>query len=317
MSAKSVVFVLLTLATVSVMAYERPIIGILSQEVSDLVNSKYNNEYHSIIPASYVKFVEGAGARVVPIRIGQRKSYYTNIMSKINGVLFPGGVASFRNRDGYADAAHHIIQIAKEMNDYGTHFPILGICLGFEVVMYVISGHKQSILTDCSAENIKLPLTFTTDYKDGRMFKGAPNDLIDMLKHQDLTFNVHQKCVTTTELHNKRIRDQFRVLSTNRDQTGLRFISSFEMIDYPIYGLQFHPEKNLYEWKKGRNIPHGKNATRVGQYFANFFVSEARKNDNSFEDDVEEADNLIYNYHAEYTAQRGLVFQQSYLFKSG
>lgn len=45
-----------------------PIVGILSQEVSQFVLRKYpNSTFSSYIAASYVKFVEGAGGRVVPI----------------------------------------------------------------------------------------------------------------------------------------------------------------------------------------------------------------------------------------------------------
>jgi hypothetical protein len=38
--------------------------------------------------------------------------------------------------------------------------------------------------------------------------------------------------------------------------------------------VQFHPEKNAYEWKKTSNNPHTANAILVQQYFANFFVNE-------------------------------------------
>jgi hypothetical protein len=44
-----------------------PIVGILSQEISYSLNQKYPDQYKSYIAASYVKFVESAGARVVPI----------------------------------------------------------------------------------------------------------------------------------------------------------------------------------------------------------------------------------------------------------
>ena len=46
---------------------DEPLIGILSQEISYYLNGKYPGEYNSYIAASYVKFVEGGGARVVPI----------------------------------------------------------------------------------------------------------------------------------------------------------------------------------------------------------------------------------------------------------
>lgn len=44
-----------------------PLIGVLSQEISYYLDGKYPGEYNSYIAASYVKFVEGGGARVVPI----------------------------------------------------------------------------------------------------------------------------------------------------------------------------------------------------------------------------------------------------------
>lgn len=46
----------------------RPIIGVLSQEQSFYLHGKYPDEnFTSYIAASYVKDVESAGARVVPI----------------------------------------------------------------------------------------------------------------------------------------------------------------------------------------------------------------------------------------------------------
>lgn len=44
-----------------------PIIGVLAQEISYHLNTKWPGVYTSYIAASYIKFVEGAGARPVPI----------------------------------------------------------------------------------------------------------------------------------------------------------------------------------------------------------------------------------------------------------
>lgn len=49
---------------------ERPIIGVLAQEQSAYLHTKYPEEnYTSYIAASYVKDVEASGARVVPIML--------------------------------------------------------------------------------------------------------------------------------------------------------------------------------------------------------------------------------------------------------
>jgi GMP synthase-like glutamine amidotransferase len=66
----------------------------------------------------------------------------------------------------------------------------------------------------------------------------------------------------------------WEVTATSKDKNGLEFVASFEHRQYPIYGVQFHPEKNAYEWKVSTNNPHSANAIAVGQYFANFFVNE-------------------------------------------
>jgi hypothetical protein len=42
--------------------------GILSQELSEYMQEKFPGNYTSYIAASYVKYIEGAGARVVPIK---------------------------------------------------------------------------------------------------------------------------------------------------------------------------------------------------------------------------------------------------------
>lgn len=46
---------------------DAPIIGILTQEIVWPKNKHWQDIYESYIAASYVKFVEGGGARPVPI----------------------------------------------------------------------------------------------------------------------------------------------------------------------------------------------------------------------------------------------------------
>ena len=41
------------------------------------------------------------------------------------------------------------------------------------------------------------------------------------------------------------------------------YISTVEAKKYPVLGLQWHPEKNSFEWTKHKNIPHGYWSTEV------------------------------------------------------
>jgi hypothetical protein len=70
---------------------------------------------------------------------------------------------------------------------------------------------------------------------------------------------------------------EWQVTTVNNDSQGLEFVSSFEHKRHPFYGVQFHPEKNAYEWKASSNNPHTANSILVQQYFANFFVGEGKR----------------------------------------
>lgn len=68
--------------------------------------------------------------------------------------------------------------------------------------------------------------------------------------------------------------DQWRILSVS-EYNGTEFISSFEHNKYPFYGVQFHPEKNAFEWKI-ESIPHSAESILIQQFFSNFLVNEGK-----------------------------------------
>lgn len=292
---------------------DRPIIGVLTQKISYRLNIEYPDKYETYIAASYVKFLEGAGARVVPIWVGQDNSYYVNIVNSINGMLWPGGSTYFNESNGYADAGRKIYRIAKIINERGDYFPILGICLGFELLTYVAANgteHREN----CYSMSQPIPLEFKTDYKRSRLFKNVPIDVREILARENVTVNFHKYCVTEPGLTRVGLKNQFRVMSTNHDVNGKKFISTLEHKSLPFYGLQFHPEKNLYEWITGKNIPHKSHAIRASQYFADFFVNEARKSRHEFPSKEIEAEQLIYKYPVTYTGKGRSSFVQCYMF---
>ena len=76
--------------------------------------------------------------------------------------------------------------------------------------------------------------------------------------------------------------------------------------------VQYHPEKIPFEWVVEKEpIPHSFDAVVASQYFANFFVSEARKSEKKLSN---ENDYLIYNYNASFTGKTGGYFTESYFF---
>ena len=46
-------------------------------------------------------------------------------------------------------------------------------------------------------------------------------------------------------------------LSVNWDMHGLKYLSTLEAKEYPFVAVQFHPEKNIFEWSvREPRIPH-------------------------------------------------------------
>ncbi|XP_077607934.1 gamma-glutamyl hydrolase-like isoform X2 [Crocuta crocuta] len=262
------------------------------------------------IAASYVKYLESAGARVVPVRPDLIEEEYEKLFQSINGILFPGGSADLQ-KSGYALAAKKFYDMARKSFDNGDYFPVWGTCLGFEELSYLISG--ECLLTLTKTNGITLPLNFTKAASQSRMFQNFPADLLQSLSVERLTANFHKWSLSMTNFtKNEKLQTFFKVLTTNTDGTT-EFISTMEGYKYPVYAVQWHPEKAPYEWGKLKGISHAPNAVRAAFYLAEFFVAEARKNNHHFESDVEENKALIYQFRPVYTGNIS-SFLQTYIF---
>lgn len=287
---------------------DRPIIGILSQEWGkDKKNAKF-----SYIAASYVKFVESAGARVIPIMIEESEDYYAEIVSKTNGLLFPGGGTSLKD-SGYARAGRTLWRLALEknaQNGCSGPYPLFTICLGFELMSKLGMG---ILLKKCHADDISLPLDFMMDPLESKMFAGASPQLIKVLKSKNVTYNHHSWCVAVNGKQGATRHTNFTVISENVDTEGMEFVSAIEHSQYPLFGVQFHPEKAPYEFSVEsplKHVPHQQEAIEVAQFLANRFVAYARMNHNNGFDEKGDKGRLIYNYQP----SQAKMFQQVYTF---
>lgn len=285
---------------------QQPIIGVLAQETFGTF-AKFGSSY---IAASYVKYLESAGARVVPISTNLSEAEYRKLFYSLNGVLFPGGAVNLETSQ-YSKIASLFYDLAIQVNDNGTHFPIWGTCLGFEELTVITS--KKKLLIATNTRNLSLPLKFTKDAAGSRMFKNFPENLMHALAVEPLTANFHFWSLSVKNFtSNPELKNFYKVLTTNTDNQGVEFISTMEAHRYPVYGIQWHPEKNPYEWDLKKNIPHSSNAVKVAWYMADFFVNEARKNWHRFPTEAEEERALIYNYASVYTGKIS-CFEQIYL----
>ncbi|XP_059142732.1 gamma-glutamyl hydrolase-like [Physella acuta] len=226
-----------------------------------------------------------------------------------NGILISGGAVNFET-SLIGRSARIVFKLALALNDKGDYYPMWGTCMGFQLLCYLIEGVNLLKLTD--SRNATWPLKFSSDVKGSRMFKNAPPELMKILSTEPVTQNQHKYSILIHDFENSSLSEFFTKLSTNTDRKGIEFISSVEGKKYPIYGVQWHPEKNNFNWNPNYEINHGTNAVIVGQYMANFFVNEARKSQHKFPSLEAEAKNLIQNYKRVYFSD-GSFFENYYI----
>ncbi|XP_048364285.1 gamma-glutamyl hydrolase [Sphaerodactylus townsendi] len=286
---------------------DRPILGILAQETDFESFQKFGSSY---IAASYVKFIESAGARVVPIRLNRSDEEYNKIFYSINGILYPGGGVDLKTSE-FSRVAKIFYRKALEANERGDYFPVWGTCLGHQLLSYLTCG--ENLLTWTNTDNFAFPLNFTKDAKGTKMFADFPDDLLQEMASDPVTSNFHFWSLSVQNFtNNEKLRSFYKVLTTNV-HGNIEFISTMEAYAYPVYGVQWHPEKNPFEWNNRTGIPHSRSAMRVTYYIADFLVNEAQKSNHQFSSKKEEAEALIYNFNPVFTG-RFSSFDQAYFF---
>lgn len=287
---------------------DRPVIGILTQIVTDDIMKPYGETY---IPAGYVKYIESGGGRVMPIRVTYSTEYYEDVFQKINGLLLIGGAADLKTSD-FARVAKIFFNLALKANDAGDFFPIWGTCMGMQQLSVLVAG--DNLLSKTTAENVAMPLNFTPEAYLSRMFQSFPSELMKATAQEPLTANFHHYGLTVKTFQgSEKLNDFFTILSTNIAEDGAHFVSTIEAKRYPFYGVQWHPEVNRFMWNSKKNFPHSHQAVQLSALLSDFFVDEGRRSFHCFEDPEEEAKALIYNYIPVYTASF-TAYQQIYFF---
>jgi len=297
---------------------DRPVIGILTQELDASLISRLpkGHNYTSYLAASYVQWVMAGGARVVPVIIGQDQQYYQQLFNSLNGLLLPGGSAPLTGSGGYAEVGGLFYEMAKTANDGGEVFPVWGTCNGFELLT-VLSSKDISRLTDCDSQDDAVPLHFLPHWEHSNIFSSAPPDVIREITEEKITINFHNHCMTPTNFTRYGMDKFWNPLSTNYDRHNLEYLSTIEAKNYPFIGVQFHPEKNIFEWSvKEPRIPHSRHAVHVSLYFATHFVNLARSSTHRFTDRETLERFLSYRYQPLFIGNQEIdsTFEQAYLF---
>lgn len=262
------------------------IVGVPSPHCSTLGDpNSLKSSGGSCFTSLYDKWVQMSGARAVGIphdAFDTNQTALDEILRSVNGVLFTGGSVNLQDLESpYHRTGRYIFARVKGFNDAGVHYPLHGTCMGFQFLAILAANDNSSVLvmSQFDSEGLSLPLAWTDAAAKSPMVRAMPRDVYNTFGTENSTTNLHHDGVTpTTFFTNPLLPGFFNILSTNKDRVGKKFLSTIEAKDYPIRAVQWHPERNIFDWHAGRDFNHGTTAVAANAWTSNFFVGEARRN---------------------------------------
>ncbi|GFH25699.1 folate gamma-glutamyl hydrolase [Haematococcus lacustris] len=258
---------------------KKPLIGILTQPCHTCPGKSY-------IAAGFVKWIEAAGGRAVPIRFYASDEELYRIFKSVNGLVFPGGLTWLWLDAPYVITARKLFNWAVQANDAGDVFPIHGTCLGFQLLHILASNISRNVLlvdTDSVAHPTTLKFWGNDAADNSRMFASMPVHLRDALEspEQNIVLQNHMYGMPPA-MYTKHpvLASWYNIISTSMDRNGT--------------GTQWHPEKPPSEFGM-LEVPHSIEAISVSQHLANMFMELARRSSHAPESKEEELALLIYD----------------------
>lgn len=183
--------------------------------------------------AAYVEFLQGSGARVVPLILGEDWSVTLDKINRLDGILFPGG-------DGdYIEYGRSIYNEVKSMNDQGHFYPLWGTCLGFENMAIWASDEGSNVLSYLSAHDINLPLDFIGGGASSSKMFGDLGYKANGFHDYAVALNSHSFGLSPDKFDTDAGLSAIyhpTSLSYTPDSENLPFVASMESYWYPFFG---------------------------------------------------------------------------------
>lgn len=255
------------------------------------------------IPSTYMKFLNIHGVKFIPIFYNNNDvNVYLDQMDHLDGVLFIGGtvytkyeyVTGLNKKTEYSvvkidtapyneyyDVVRKIVRRAEMINDGGRKFLILGICVGFEGLLMSEAQFtpKMSYINNLNQQRtiyFDIPNMSNSESRIKR-FLGPENTRL--FAENASAYFFHNYGVSLDDFNSiPEISRNFMPVATFRvdsAKTPLDFIAAYEHRKYPFFGLQFHPEKILFETHPSMsNIVRNDITTKLSTLFSNFVYSE-------------------------------------------
>jgi len=288
---------------------EEPVIGVVTQTLEkEMETDPRFADYKYYIMQSYVDWLQAAGARVVPLIQGDLQNVTMDKLSKVNAVLFPGG-------DGdYLEFGREVFTQVKGINDNGGFLPLWGTCMGYENMVSYVADEGWDVLSVYDLDSASLAVEFVIDPQSTKMYQWLGAEAM-LFEDHNVTYNSHHWSMNPDKFKtDKNLSAMFTLtgISYMPQPDGRPIVASIESEHYPFFGTQFHPEKPTRIFKEDQAVNHSWVSIQLNQHFGQYFVYQARHNNQTYGNYSEVQGAIIQNHELIVTDE---WYDSVYVFK--
>lgn len=252
---------------------KKPIIAV----VTNPVNLTDQSGMHSHVSWHYIRWLEDAGARVVPLHYDYSESETIQLLKKVNGLLFQGA-DMFIPGGKVFKLAEFLIKEAPKMK-----IPIWGNCIGNQILHAISSDISYIIQTPGVNTALANEIDFK-NIKNSKMFHYfSAKDIQNYQNPEEFpTLHVSSRGVSPIAYEeSENLSKILKPTSYAYYKNGVKYVSSAESkdpgSDLKLYSVEFHPEKIPYAHEYVNSEAMNLSALRISQRILLEYIKDARK----------------------------------------
>jgi gamma-glutamyl hydrolase len=265
-----------------------PIIGIVANP-----NPNDGGDFTaSIINASYVRWLENAGAMTMVIQPWYDEAQLDEIIASVNGIIFLGGDRTLNLSLKYEKNSIYIVHKVIEHFRNGNTIPIWATCQGIQL-MHSIFMEKVDLLP---FDSFDFPSPINIKNMRSPIFKYySQKDLADS-ENLNVYVELHHLGTAPSQYEEYPIlKKTFEIVATADDRKGKEYVAIIVGKEYPIYAVQFHPEI-VSANRRNFDVNTDTESVIMAEHLANFFIDIARDNGNTFAEDFKKKYHFIDSF---------------------
>ena len=222
------------------------------------------------IDSNYIFWLSSGGAELVPISSQSSKSEIDSILNNINAVLIP----NIDNLKNYEDPIASYLVNKIISTNVKSYLPLLALGSGANLLLSILENNNITNYIDIpnvSMANITTVIennTFANSLLYGKESEILVNASLPIYVNEAVKIREFEK--------SKNISNLLRITAVIQND----YVSMYEGIGVPSYGILFNPEKIPWEKEINPKLTYNLDSILVSQKILNFFINHARRNNN-------------------------------------